>query len=92
MQLSSATGPFFSEATNTTSIRHVRRFSVDRMTAAPVTMASVGVARLTRPGRPNVLCHGAFVSSDTSAMAGFYSGLLGMELVAARASLASGED
>lgn len=35
------------------------------------------------PGRPQMLSHAAFISSDTSATAEFYAGLLGMELVAA---------
>jgi catechol 2,3-dioxygenase-like lactoylglutathione lyase family enzyme len=35
------------------------------------------------PGRPAMLSHAAFISADTSATAAFYSGLLGMELVAA---------
>ena len=35
------------------------------------------------PGRPKMLSHAAFISSDTAATAAFYSGILGMELVAA---------
>ncbi|MGD9701282.1 MAG: VOC family protein [Acidimicrobiia bacterium] len=35
------------------------------------------------PGRPQMLSHAAFISSDTSATVEFYAGLLGMELVAA---------
>ena len=35
------------------------------------------------PGRPKMLSHAAFMSSDTAATAAFYSGILGMELVAA---------
>src|SRR5215213_1541689 len=53
------------------------------MTAAPTTQASPTSARPAPPGRPNMLSHAAFICSDTSAMVDFYSGLLGMELVAA---------
>ena len=35
------------------------------------------------PGRPAMLSHAAFISSDTAATVEFYAGLLGMELVAA---------
>jgi catechol 2,3-dioxygenase-like lactoylglutathione lyase family enzyme len=53
------------------------------MTAAANTQASPAKAPSAPPGRPNMLSHAAFICSDTSAMVGFYSGLLGMELVAA---------
>jgi catechol 2,3-dioxygenase-like lactoylglutathione lyase family enzyme len=35
------------------------------------------------PGRPAMLSHAAFICQDTATTAAFYSGLLGMELVAA---------
>jgi glyoxylase I family protein len=53
------------------------------MPTAPITKASSVEAPSARPGRPNMLSHAAFICSDTSAMVAFYSGLLGMDLVAA---------
>lgn len=39
--------------------------------------------RSTRPGRPDMLSHVAYITQDTSATVAFYSELLGMEFVAA---------
>jgi catechol 2,3-dioxygenase-like lactoylglutathione lyase family enzyme len=53
------------------------------MTAEWVAQAPSAVARPVAPRCPQMLSHAAFICSDTSAMVDFYSGLLGMELVAA---------
>ncbi len=52
-------------------------------TATSATATRPDPAVATRPGRPDMLSHAAFITHDTSATVEFYTTLLGMDFVAA---------